>query len=667
MTSDGIFVAVDHVLHVTVTSLFDNGVVWMMLTLGNTLIFARARSLASRAAALTIVAAVTGCGGGGGSMSSLPTVSATNVGANVAGANLTITIPSATSASAKMRHALYISNATNSATFTPSGGSPVVIPLSSGSPNCTTVAGGRSCTIAVSLSSGSSVSFTISTFASLDGTGTPLSTTQATQAIVASKPNAINVTLNAVVSQLGVALSTVAFTIGTAGTSAVNVNAMDASGAIIAVGQNNLVDANDNAVTVTLSDSESSATQLSSTTLSATPVTLSYNGGTPSVGTAVVKATASSSATPSLSTASASFGISGASSGSTAGLPPFGVYTSCEIDTNLAACEADDLEMTKYGLTTEINYLSAAAHKTGANSLQALAQYDASIGMMQWINLKSAVSDADALTGTSLVGGSLGNDCGATNNQQVVQCIETTLSSVSGFKYGFYIYDEPGCPESIGYCAASLGGYGNPRYKNIEELAAYIQSISTRPVLGIQAGGGGTTSANQNLFSCNSACGGSYYISGPHSPNTGGDDYPISGDPVASKAGLAGVGTNVQNIVQVLSGPTSGNAAETMSWVGQAFSWFQESPVGAFGCTSMTTCPMITETQLQEQRDEALYYAKAGGKPIQYFFWYYWPDLKCLDTNNTVATTPNCDPATNLNALKTADQAPFPTSPPVIQ
>lgn len=319
--------------------------------------------------------------------------------------------------------------------------------------------------------------------------------------------------------------------------------------------------------------------------------------------------------------------------------------------------------MTQYGLTMEINYLNTAAHKTGPNSLTALAQYDASIGMMQWINLKAIVTDTDPLTGTYLAGGSLGADCGATTNQQVVACIETTLSAVPGFRYGWYIYDEPGCPEAIGYCNASIAP-SSGKHANIEKLATYIQSISTRPILGIQAGGANTTAANQNLFSCNGGCVGPYYVTSPHSPNTGGDDYPISGDPVATSAGVTGVGTAVRSIVDVLSGPTSGNTAETMSWVGQAFSWFQEAAPGQFGCTSMAVCPMITQAQLLQQRDEALYSANVGGKPIKYFFWYYWPDLNCADTNNMPTPTPNCTPATNLNALKAADQSPFPVSPP---
>ena len=469
-------------------------------------------------------------------------------------------------------------------------------------------------------------------------------------------------TLDAVVSHISVSVAAAAFIIGTPTTTTVMVTPLDAAGKVISLGSSNLVDVNDSPITLSLTNSETSATKLSTTTIGTSPITLSYSGGTPSAGDAVVTASAANSAAGVVTTNATTVPFH--SNATASQLPPFGVYTSCEIDTNLSGCEAEDSKMAQYGLTMEINYLSTSAHKSGANSLQAWAQYDAGIGMMQWINLKDALKDSDPLNGTSLSGGNLGRDCGATNNMQVIACIESTLSAVPGFNYGFYLYDEPGCPEAIGYCYASLSA---GQHKNIEVIAAYIQTISGHPTLGIQSGGANSAAANQNLYTCNGTCGGSYYISGPHSPNAGGDDYPISGDPAATKQGLANVGSAVRSIVDVLSGPTSGNTAETMSWAGQAFSWFQEAAPGQFGCTSMAVCPMISQTQLLEQRDEALYNAKAGGKPIKYFFWYYWPDLNCLDTNNMPVPTPNCSPATNLNALQTADQAPFPSAPPVIQ
>ena len=260
-------------------------------------------SLATRLALLATVAAAAGCGGGGGTASAVPFTAHVPSGSvpsptaaipSTTAANLTITIPTATGASARQRHALYVSSATNSATFTPSGGATTVIPLTATSPNCSTTSNGRSCAIVVSTASGSAVSFAISTFASTDGTGSPLSTVHATQAIVANQANAINVTLGAVVSQVQVSLSNAAFTVGQAGTASVGVNVLDAANRIIAVGPNNLVDANDNPVTVTLSDSDSTASSLSSTTLGSAPITLTYNGQTPSGSGATITATASS-------------------------------------------------------------------------------------------------------------------------------------------------------------------------------------------------------------------------------------------------------------------------------------------------------------------------------------------------------------------------------------
>jgi hypothetical protein len=126
---------------------------------------------------------------------------------------------------------------------------------------------------------------------------------RAAQTIVANQANVIDLTLNAVVSQLQVSLSPASFTIGQAASSTVNVNALDAAGQIIVVGANALVDSNDNPVTIALADSDGSATHLSGTTLGTTSVTLSYSGATPAPASASITATASSAASPSLATA----------------------------------------------------------------------------------------------------------------------------------------------------------------------------------------------------------------------------------------------------------------------------------------------------------------------------------------------------------------------------
>jgi Glycosyl hydrolases family 16 len=260
-------------------------------------------------------ALLAGCSGGGGSIGSAipaqaPIVKSTS-GPTTAGATLRITIPGAATSSAR-RKVRYISTSTNSLSFTPSGGTTTVISLAAGSPNCTTDASGaRSCAINVSAPTGPNVAFSISTYASADGTGTALSTARVSQAITPNQPNPIDVTLDAVVSALKVTLSVSAFTIGLTASSAVTVNVLDAAGKIIVVGPNNLVDANDSPVSVSLTDSEANTTQLSTATLGSTgSVSLAYNGATPTVPSATISAQASSPANPSLATASTTISFS---------------------------------------------------------------------------------------------------------------------------------------------------------------------------------------------------------------------------------------------------------------------------------------------------------------------------------------------------------------------
>lgn len=264
-------------------------------------------SIAGAALALLLA----GCGGGGSGTSLMPSGSGSALGVpnatptpsststQSAQAQVTIAIPAPPTTSSRVRHVRYVSSATNSLTFTVVGGTTQVVPLTATSPGCTTTAGGgRSCAISVSAPVGPSVSFIVSTYASVDGTGPALSTAHFTEAIVSNQVNAIALTLNAVVSSLTVALSTSNFTTGQAATSNVTVNALDAAGKTIVIGSNNLVDANDNPATITLSDSETAATHLSATTVGSAAITLSYTGGTPSATTGSITASASSSAGP---------------------------------------------------------------------------------------------------------------------------------------------------------------------------------------------------------------------------------------------------------------------------------------------------------------------------------------------------------------------------------
>jgi hypothetical protein len=652
-----------------------------MFALGHSATILRGKPLLGLAwAALIAVAA--GCSGGGASSSALPQGSGsgttTIVGAptssSTATAKLTITIPAksaSAAASAKRRLPQYISSATNSATFTVAGGSPIVIPLASGSPNCTTATSGAvTCAINVSVPSGPAVAFVFSTFASTNGTGTPLSTTSATQAIVANAANAINITLNAVVSTLQVSLSS-SFTIGTAATSTVNVNVLDAGGEIIAVGTNALVDANNNPVTITLSDSETTATKLSATTVSATPATVSYTGGTPSTTSATISAVATSSAGI-VASATTPMLFAGAGANGLA-LPPQMIYNSCEVDTNLAGCEAEDTDMASDGFKYEINYLSLLANKTGSGSLQALFAYDASIGFKQFVSLKEALNDpVDPLTGTRLVSssgatdGNLAKSCGAINNEQVIQCVASLGAASAGFG-GWYIYDEPGCPDQTqGRCLGSIAG---KNYAFVDELAAFIAQVDpTHPIIGIQNGDSTTPAIANQMFSCNGAAPCTSpspypWLVSSITPNTGFDLYPFCDAAPGSTPGtVCGPGTSFENAQAIAENATNipltiaaQYAPETLSAVLQAFSWFQESGTG---CTTINNCLYPTQAEMQYARDLALYNARAAGKPLSYIGWYYWPDITCL-TSYT-----GCSATANRAALKAAAFAPYPLTAP---
>ena len=224
-----------------------------------------------------------------------------------------------------------------------------------------------------------------------------------------------------------------------------------------------------------------------------------------------------------------------------AGLPPQGLYTSCEIDTALSTCESSDSTMAMSCNTLEINYIGLMAHKTGSNSLKSWLAYDARIGMHQVLNVKDAIQDGDPLNGTWLLHsyGTLAADCGAHNNKQLIDCVATVADASPAF-FGWYIYDEPGCPnQSIGYCQGSLVG-GN--YANVGILAKYItQRDPLHPVIGINTPGGappcsggwaGTCARDQidNLYSCNHqpSCDGAYaWITSAPTAYTGYDYYPI--------------------------------------------------------------------------------------------------------------------------------------------
>jgi hypothetical protein len=358
-------------------------------------------------------------------------------------------------------------------------------------------------------------------------------------------------------------------------------------------------------------------------------------------------------------------------------LPPMGVYNSCEIDTALPTCESQDSAIAQEGFSWEMDQIGIAAKATGSNSLQQWFAYDASIGLGQIINVSSAIYDpSNVLTGNILIthfDTSLENTCpgNPTTNEGIIQCIYNVASSVPGFKYEWYLYDEPGCPnQSIGYCAGTLAG---DNYQNVQTLAQYIESIDpTHAARGVNVGGGcnGPCSSGSNataeaatianLYSCNgqSPCSTwaspytNNWLTSSYTPNTGFDYFPIPES--VTNAAIGDIGYDAGDLANTVAATYP---SENMSFTVQAFSWMQEG--WTTKCSnSYTVCPFPTATQMQEMRDEALYYAKAAGHPMNRILWYEWAAITCEDAY------PGCSPSQNLAAVKSAMTAPFPAAAP---
>jgi hypothetical protein len=312
--------------------------------------------------------------------------------------------------------------------------------------------------------------------------------------------------------------------------------------------------------------------------------------------------------------------------------------------------------MVAAGFKWEINFIGIVGYKTGNLSLQQWFTYDASIGLGQVLNLKNALLDANPLTGTGLVSfaPNLASSCGATNDEQVISCIHSVASSVPGFNYEWYIYDEPGCPnQSIGYCAGSIAGHN---YSNVQTLANYIASIDpTHAVRGVQTPGGcaGGCSAGNNAATEATAVDNLFsWITNSTTPNTGFDYDPIPSNIINNDVDDIGViAGDIANEIK------ANYPAETMTFTVQAFSWLQE---GWSTCTSISVCPYPTTAQMQDMRDQALYYANKAGKPLSRLYWYYWPDITC----EGASTYAGCNSSANLASVKAAMSAPFPATPP---
>ncbi|HEY6235469.1 MAG TPA: hypothetical protein VIW69_10240, partial [Candidatus Elarobacter sp.] len=240
------------------------------------------------APALAALALLCGCGGGGGGGAAVrvpPPVVTPTPATGPASVDFTILVPRATSAF--RRRPAYVSTLTQSVRLTVNGGTPVVANVTSGSPNCTDGASGRSCTVHAQAAAGAAT-IVVQLYGQPDGQGPVLSQGTTSANLSAGTSNPISLTLNGVVARIVLALGTPAPPQGTAATIPLTVTAYDAAGAAI-VGD-------PFASPITLTDSDTSgATSISKTVIAAPSdaanLTVSYSGA--AIGSATFGATAS--------------------------------------------------------------------------------------------------------------------------------------------------------------------------------------------------------------------------------------------------------------------------------------------------------------------------------------------------------------------------------------
>jgi len=331
-----------------------------------------------------------------------------------------------------------------------------------------------------------------------------------------------------------------------------------------------------------------------------------------------------------------------------------GLTQTCPIADNRVNCYSYDDTMAGSGFNVEINYNGLQSHTgTGTGSLYEWIHRSGQEGLRQAINVKNAIEDG--LSGHSLVDFAeyYAKECGATTNQQVIDCIiHSGVTKDPGF-WVWYLYDEPGCPDQmIGYCQGSIAG---KNYANLHAVAQYIQqndggpilgyqTVSGTPPLGWQSGdvAGGAVRQINDLFSCNGhvECNGIYpWITDPAVPNTGFAWYPFGYPPGNQKV------TDLQYIVPLVQSTINANQpGMTRAVAVQAFSYYQY-PTN--GCTDISLCPYPTRAQMKQELGLFLYWGYMTGNPVSTVIYYGWSDIWC----HTGHTYPGCNGQNNYNQV----------------
>ena len=358
-----------------------------------------------------------------------------------------------------------------------------------------------------------------------------------------------------------------------------------------------------------------------------------------------------------------------------AALPTQGIFTTCVASTN---CNSKMDDMQSAGLGVGVFFNALYGHLTDLDTLLTHADADA---FDVFISIQQAPQNAtDALTGTSLVdafsSGGMTGDCSATTNQQFITCVISHCDAHVHCK-GWYITDEPGCPDvtDFGYCRGSMygqsscGGVSSTcRYQNVDELATWLQSNDpTKSVVGYNTPSGipacsggwsGTCAQGQldNLYSCNghAPCNGVYcWLSCTNILHMGYDYYPVGNpfQPSQSISDVTTIGTLLQNTLN------SNCATCHNAYIAQAFSYTQG---GYSSCTDIGACPYPTSAQMISMRNNGILAAAAAGHPLEYVWYYSYEDAKCIHGYAGSPPNPTCDATTNWNILKAAVAAADP-------
>jgi hypothetical protein len=193
--------------------------------------------------------------------------------------------------------------------------------------------------------------FAIKTYASLDGTGTPLSVQNVVASIAAGRVNPLTLTLDGVLASFSIALSQSVLPAGQSASVNVVVNALDASGNTI-VGPGVFSDANGNPIAITLTDSDTTgATQLGSTTLTQpATIPLTYNGAT-GLGTIAITASAAGFASKTVDLSITALGVT---------------LTDAQVQAAVANVQATFATMPHVNEVDDLNALATAMVQSGA-------------------------------------------------------------------------------------------------------------------------------------------------------------------------------------------------------------------------------------------------------------------------------------------------------------